>query len=51
MKTRADNFLNPLFGETGGIVRIVIAQRPILSQEKVLGLGYLSVKCANGNLP
>ena len=50
MKTRADNFLSPLFGETGGIVRIVIAQRPILSRGKVHGLGYMSVKRAKGNL-
>jgi hypothetical protein len=51
MRTRADNFLSPLFGNTEGFVRIVIAQRPILSQEKVHGLGYMSVTRANGNLP
>ena len=51
MKTRADNFLNPLFGETGGNVRIVIAQRPIFSRGKVHGLGYMSVAAAKANLP
>jgi hypothetical protein len=51
MRTRADNFFSPSFGETGGFVRIVIAQRPIRSQEKVHGLGYMSATRANGNLP
>ena len=51
MRTHADNFLSLLFGEMVVIARIVIAQRPILSQAKVLGLGYMSVKNANGNLP
>jgi hypothetical protein len=51
MRTRADNILNPLFGDTAGFVRIVIAQRPILSQEKVHGLGCMNAMRANGNLP
>jgi len=51
MRTRAENFLSPLFGGTGGFVHIAIAQSPILSQEKVHGLGYMSARRANGNLP
>ena len=51
MRTRTDNFLSLLFGGTGGFVRIAIAQHPMLSQEKVHGLGYMSVRRANDNLP
>jgi hypothetical protein len=50
MRTRADNILSPLFGGTGGFVRIALAQSLIDFQEKVHGLGYMSATSANGNL-
>jgi ISXO2-like transposase domain len=49
MRTRVDNFLSTLFGDTGGFVQVVIAQPSILSQEKAHGLGRMDTMLASGN--